>query len=105
MKSITLNKPLKLQVNKPFSIVVSIIDNGNGKTKPSIIFSEESKSYNDMSFIKQNNKWFNTLNQFIKGENGSTYNGSLVARIRVVTIIEQKATDTNLANAILNLIK
>lgn len=58
-----------------------------------------------MSFIKQNNKWFNTLNQFIKGENGSTYNGSLVARIRVVTIIEQKATDTNLANAILNLIK
>ncbi len=101
MKTITFDKPIKLTPNQAFSIVVSITNNGNGRSNPSIIFTSENNSYNDMSFVCENNQWINTLTDAT-----SNSFGGLVARIRAITKTTKNTNVTDskdLKNAILSL--
>lgn len=99
IKTLELDKPIKIEPGQKFSIVITIVDNGDGND-PFLTLTLEEKSYNDMSFVYDlnNNRWVNSLY-------GNDKILNCVARIRAITSTRRKSTnkDNNISFAQLSL--
>ena len=93
IKTLKFDKPIKIEPSQKFSVVVTIINDGDGND-PFLTFTWEEKSYNDMSFAydSNNNKWVNSLY-------GNNEISNSVARIRAITSTTRKSTtkDNNIS--------